>query len=154
MGDAGANMSGPFIVEGDEIWLSLGSDEQTALRNVPALLDLETESETRLDYTAHPDDPGAEARYRELIGEDLTDLRETDRRAFDDFITGNPGRPDTLEAFMRVVGEARLVLAGLLGIEDDSWESPARMQSDPELALLGWLGYLQDAAVEVLTEFL
>ncbi len=147
-------MSGPFVVAGDQIRLSVGVGEQTALRSVPALLDVGGESQGRLDYTTHPDDPSAEARYRDLIGEDLTELRRADRRVFDEFIAGEPGSPEILEAFMRVIGESRLVLADLLGIEDDGWESEADMRSDPELALLGWLGYLQDAAVEVLSDFL
>ena len=53
-----------------------------------------------------------------------------------------------------MIGEARLVLADRLGIEDDGWEAETELQSDPELVLLGWLGYLQDAAVGVLSELL
>lgn len=147
-------MSSPFKVKAGEIRLSIGAEEQGALRSVPALLDGRGEAEGRLNYTAHPDDSSAELRYRELIGEDLTQLRKVDRSAFDRIIAGEPVPPETLEAFLRVIGESRLVLAGLLGIEDDGWDLEPNMRSDPELALLGWLGYLQDAAVEVLNEFL
>ena len=147
-------MTGPFVVTGNEISLSVGVDEQSALRSVPTLLDIGGDAGGRLDYTTHPDDPDADARYRELIGDDLTRLRRADRGAFDTFVSGEPGSPETLEAFMRVIGDARLALANLLGIEADGWESETDMRSDPELALLGWLGHLQDAAVEVLTEFL
>ena len=55
---------------------------------------------------------------------------------------------------MRVIGEARLVLASRMGITDDGWEAELERGNDPELALLGWLGYLQDAAVETLSELL
>ena len=147
-------MTGPFVVTGNEISLSVGVDEQSALRSVPTLLDIGGDAGGRLDYTTHPDDPDADARYRELIGDDLTRLRRADRGAFDTFVSGEPGSPETLEAFMRVIGDARLALANLLGIEADGWESETDMRSDSELALLGWLGHLQDAAVEVLTEFL
>ena len=60
---------------------------------------------------------------------------------------------EDLEAFMRVVGEARLVLAARLGIEDDGWELEAR-PDDPEMALLGLLGWVQDSAVGFLTSLL
>lgn len=146
-------MTGPFRVTDDGIRLSVGVGEQGALRSVPTLLDT-GDAGGRLDYTAHPDDPDANARYRELIGDDLTRLRKADRDSFDAFVLGEPGTPETLEAFMRVIGDARLALANRLGIEDDGWESEARMRSDPELALLTWLGHLQNAAVEVLDEFL
>ena len=49
---------------------------------------------------------------------------------------------------MRVIGEARLVLAARLGITEDGWEDDA----DPEMALLGYLGYLQDGLVGVLSD--
>ena len=146
-------MTGPFVVTDDGgIRLSVGADEQGVLRSVPALLQSEDDAGGRLDYTPHPDDPVAEAAYRELIGDDLNELREQARASFDDLVAGEPGSPETLEAFMRVIGEVRLVLANRLGIEDDGWEAEADMQSDPELALLGWLGYLQDEAVGVLSE--
>lgn len=147
-------MTGPFVITDGGIQLSVGSDEQGMLFSVPTLLQSGDDAGGRLDYTPHPDDPAADAEYRELIGDDLAHLRRQDRDSFNDLVAGEPGSPEALEAFMRVVGEARLVLADRLGIEDDGWEAEADMRSDPELALLGWLGYLQDAAVGVLSELL
>jgi hypothetical protein len=51
---------------------------------------------------------------------------------------------------MRVVGEARIVLAGRLGIEEDGWEETASIE-DPEVAMLHYLGYLQESLVEALS---
>ena len=147
-------MTGPFVVTEGGIQLVVGADEDGVLRSVPTLLRSGDDAGGRLDYTPHPDDPAADAEYRELIGDDLTHLRREDRDSFDEFVAGEPGSPESLEAFMRVIGEARLVLANRLGIEDDGWEAEAELGSDPELALLGWLGYLQDAAVGVLNELL
>ena len=147
-------MTGPFVVTDGGIRLSVEADEQGMLFSLPTLLQSGDDAGGRLDYTPHPDDPAADAEYRELIGDDLAHLRRQDRDSFNDLVAGEPGSPEALEAFMRVVGEARLVLAGRLGIEDDGWEAEADMRSDPELALLGWLGYLQDAAVGVLSELL
>ena len=52
---------------------------------------------------------------------------------------------------MRVVGEARIILAARLGIVEDGWEQDVESSRDPEMALLGYLGYLQDALVGVLS---
>lgn len=145
-------MKGPFRIASDEISLTVGSAEREALRSVPGLLDIGGDAGGRLDYTPHPDSPDADANYRALIGEDLERLRGEDRKAFDRIVGGAPVSPDEIEAFMRVVGEARLVLANQLGIEDDGWELEVDVNSDPEMAMLGWLGYLQDAAVHVLSE--
>jgi hypothetical protein len=153
VGNIGEDVTGPFVVTEGGIQLTVEADEQGVLRSVPTLLQGD-DAGGRLDYTPHPDDPAADAEYRELIGDDLNRLRREDRDSFDEFVAGEPGSPETLEAFMRVIGEARLVLADRLGIEDDGWEAEAELQSDPELALLGWLGYLQDAAVGVLSELL
>jgi hypothetical protein len=152
VGDPGEDVTGPFVVTDGGIRLSVGTDEQGVLRSVPTLLQSGDDAGGRLDYTPHPDDPVADAEYRELVGDNLAHLRREDRESFNDLVAGEPGTPENLEAFMRVIGEVRLVLAGRLGIEDDGWEAEADMQSDPELALLGWLGYLQDAAVGVLSE--
>jgi hypothetical protein len=54
------------------------------------------------------------------------------------------------EAWMRVIGEVRLVLAGRLGIVTDGWEEDADPEQSPEMALLGYLGFLQDRLVSVL----
>jgi hypothetical protein len=145
-------VSGPFVVSGDRITFSVGDEERGVLRSVPALLDIGGDADGRLDYTPHPDDEDAATKYRDLVGDDLAQMRRVDRAAFEKVLDGESGPPETIEAFMRVIGEARIVLAGRLGIEDDGWESEMDMRSDPELALLGWLGYLQDAAVETLTE--
>jgi len=147
-------VSGPFAVSGDQITLAVGDEERGVLRNVPALLEIGGDAEGRLAYAPPPNDEDAAAKYDDLIGDDLAQMRRVDRVAFERVLDGESGPPETIEAFMRVIGEARIVLAGRLGIEDDGWESEMDMRSDPELALLGWLGYLQDAAVETLSELL
>ena len=119
------------------------------LRTVPGILDDGGDAGGRLDYTAHPDDPDADRRYRDLVAGSLEDLRRADRSVFDAVVAGDEVAPETVEAFMRVIGEARLVLAARLGVEDDGWEYDA--PDDPEMAMLGWLGWLQDAAIAALS---
>lgn len=146
-------MTGPFENAAGTITLRLGADERGVLHGVPLLLEAGGDSTGRLDYRAHPDDAAAEAKYRSLVSGQLDDLRATDRKAFARVLDGGPVSPEDVEAFMRVVGEARIVLAARLGIEVDGWEAEID-ETNPEMAWLSWLGYLQDSAVVVLSEFL
>jgi hypothetical protein len=122
--------------------------ERTALRSVPGIIDGGGDAGGRLDYTAHPDDPEADRRYRELVAGSLDDLRSVDRAVFEAVVNGDEVAPESIEAFMRVVGEARIVLASRLGIGEDGWEHEA--PGDPETAMLVWLGWLQEAALAAL----
>ncbi len=145
-------MSRPFESGTAGIRLTLGRDEIGVLRSIPTLLEIGGDADGRLDYTPHPNDLDAADRYRDLVGNDLDVLRNDDRSQFDATLSGEPVAVATVEAFMRVVGEARLVLAARIGITDDGWETEMERGTDPELTLLGWLGYLQDAAVETLSD--
>ena len=146
-------MKPPFRARDGAIEVALLAEEREILGQVPALAARRDDAGGRLDYRAHPDDEEAEARYRALVGDDLDQLREQDLGGFDAVVSGEQVDATELEAFARVVGEARLVLAARLGIDEDGWEqemSPAQ----PGVALLGWLGHLQDAAISVLTDLL
>ena len=57
------------------------------------------------------------------------------------------------EAWLRVLGDARLVLASRLGIADDGWEEQFS-ENDPSIALLHYLGWLQQSLAETLEGFL
>jgi hypothetical protein len=147
-------MTGPFTVDHGSIVLRLARPESDILREVAHLLDAGDDADGRLSYSAHPDDPEADRRYQELVADSLDILRREDRSGFDTVASGAVATAEEVEAFMRVVGEARIVLAARLGIDHDGWEADLEATSDPELALLAWLGYLQDAAVGVLSESL
>lgn len=144
-------MTGPFLVDGDEVALEIGRAERDVLASALQLLEHGGDADGRLTYSVHPEDPDADDRYQQLVGDSLNDLRRSDRSRFEVVISGDAVGFEEVEAFMRVVGEARLALASRIGIEEDGWEADAGAAEDPELALLGWLGYLQDAAVHVLT---
>lgn len=144
-------MTRPFEIEGERITLNVHPIERAALATIPAMLEAGDDAGGRLDYSAHPDDPDADRRYRELVAGDLDDLRREDRATFAAVLDGASMSHDDLAALMRVVGEVRIVLAARLGIEDDGWEDDV-VPSDPEMALLGWLGWLQDSAVRILTD--
>ncbi|OFW66196.1 MAG: hypothetical protein A2Z12_07310 [Actinobacteria bacterium RBG_16_68_21] len=144
-------MTEPFVRTGDGVRVHLSKAEIAVLRGLPEVIAADGDAGGRLDYRAHPDDPTAEARYRDLIGEDLNRLRAADRRAFTRGLGRGEVTVEDAEAWMRVVGEARIVLAARLGITDDGWEDDARTTRDPEMALLAYLGYLQDALVTALS---
>lgn len=145
-------MTGPFVRRANLVELRLSDAERSVLR-AASVIAIDGDAGERLSYAAHPDDPAAEARYRDLVDGELDSLRRADRAVFEEVVSGVPVSPELIEAFMRVVGEARLVLAERVGIEDDGWEL-TEPSGDPEMALLVWLGYLQDAAVAALMPFL
>lgn len=153
MGHVGALVKGPFQPADEGYVLRIEPIERAALHSVLALLDGTGDLPERLVYTPYPEDPAAGERYRELVADDLDQMRREDRDLYRSVVAGDPASPEAIEAFMRVVGEARLVLAARVGIEHDGWEQSAD-PTDPQVALLGWLGHLQDWAVEISTEWL
>jgi hypothetical protein len=143
-------MSGPFTRQGDEVRVKLDRDTRDVLAGLPELLAGSDDADGRLTYRVHPDDAEAEERYRELVGDSLDDLRRGDREALVRGIGDSTIGIEDAEAWMRVIGEARLVLAARLGIERDGWEEDADPAQNPEMALLTYLGYLQDRLVAIL----
>ena len=104
----------------------------------------------RLSYDARPDDEAASERFRDLTASDLDEARAADRAAFVRTIAATRLTDDEAEAWMRVIGEARLALAARIGIRDDGWESATGPGDPPELLLVGYLGGIQDELVRVL----
>ena len=145
-------MTSPWSWEGDRLVLGLAPEEAALVSEMIRVLDTGDDAAGRLDYSAHPDDPDADERYRQLVEGELDGLRRSDRSRIDAVLAGDPVPAEDVEAFMRVIGEVRLVLAARAGIEEDGWEERRDAASDPGVAIIGWLGYLQDAAVECLSE--
>lgn len=144
-------MSRPFRRSGSRIRVRLSPDERAILSGLRDLIGAAGDIGGRFDYRAHADDPEAQDRYRELVGDDLDVLRSSDRDVFATTLDATFIEADAGEAWMRVIGDARLVLAHRLGIESDGWEQDHDPAESSETALLGYLGYLQDALVESLT---
>ena len=143
-------MSAPFTRRGDEVRVRLDRDSRDVLAALPELLTGSDDAGGRLSYQVHPDDPAAEERYRELVGDSLDELRDEDRSTLMRSVGATTIGVEDAESWMRVIGEARLVLAARLGIEQDGWEDEADPAQSPELALLTYLGYLQDRLVAIL----
>lgn len=143
-------MSEPFHRSGQRIRVRLTDEEREVLATLLGLVADAGDATRRLDYRAHPDDPAAEDRYRELVGDSLDSLRHADRRRFGDTVGDASIDAETAESWIRVVGEARLILAERLGIDDDAWEEHHDPTASPDAALISYLGYLQDALVRAL----
>jgi hypothetical protein len=149
-----------FVLRDDEIHLDLVPAEIHLIGlagHLLAALDVDDPDEpaaARLNYRVHPDDPGADARFRDLTEADLRAARSADRDRFTESMQRGILSIEDAEAWLRVIGEARLVLAARLGIEEDGWEQdPAEGQS-AEMLLLRMLGAVQDELVGVLLETL
>jgi len=146
-----------FRRDGDRIVVELGEQERLVVAlSLQVLAGVDSSpigdpGRERLSYRAHPDDPEADERFRSLTGGMLHKARADDRRTLAGSLQADSIDRDEAEAWMRVVGEARLVLATGLGIEDDGWEQDLNPEHAPrELLLLEYLGRIQDALVRVL----
>ena len=83
----------------------------------------------------------------------MAQSRAADRSAFALTVEQAPRgvtlSPGESEAWLRVLGDTRLVLASRLGITDDGWEDQLA-DDDPSVALLHYLGWLQQSLAETL----
>lgn len=106
----------------------------------------------RLSLPAYPGDAVAQEEFDRYIGPELDTARAADRETFGAGVSDHRLLSiEEAEAWLRVIGEARLVVAARKGIqiEDESWED--RALDDPDLGLVAFLGYLQDGIVGALS---
>ncbi len=150
-------MTGPFRRRGDRIEIRLAEHEIQFLSELPRLLETVgavsgDPAADRLDVPAYLDDPEAEEEYRRWIRGELDEARAADRSAFVELVeaaqTGTSASEPEAEAFLRVLAEARLVLAARMGIEvEDDYEGLA----EPDAAVLDYLGALQTLLIRELS---
>ena len=100
-------------------------------------------------FRAHPGDDEAEARFRDLTAGSLEADREADRRRFATSLERGTLGPEDAAAWLRVLGEARLALAGRLGVAETGWE---QARPSPGLALLHLFGSVQDEMAALLLD--
>jgi hypothetical protein len=141
-----------FRRRGNRIEVTLDPREIEVVRAAPILLEGGLGTEGDPDWAhrrdvAHPADPDAQDRFRELTGEMLDEARAADR----DRLTATLEEPslslEDAEAWMRVIGDARLLLAARIGIDEDGWGEAASADEPVEMSVLRFLGYLQDSLV-------
>ncbi len=145
-----------FVIDDDVVTVTLTTQDRMFLRQLPQLLD---------EVTGAVHDPGYEVLHRDvyrddrsasqeiagLVASDSAELRSSDRS----IVTRIGSGVDTMtreeaHGFLRSINEARLVIAARAGVFDrgQGWEE--NVASDPSLAAVAWLGYLQGELISAL----
>jgi Domain of unknown function (DUF2017) len=147
----------PFAWTGESIMVILDEREASLLARLPLLLagvGLEggDAAASRLSPSAYPGDEEAEREYRRLMASDLDLARADDRDVFAETVRSGsyPITVAAAEAWLRVIGDARLTLAARRGVTDETDEWEQRIRSDHDLAIVAWLGHLQAELVDAL----
>jgi hypothetical protein len=139
------------------VWVELSAAEVELLSSVPKWLgDVGTDptdpAGPRLYQSAYPDDPIASAEFEVKYAADLEDARSADRSSFaetlPDAVAGVSLTEEQTAAWMRVIGDVRLVFAARMGIEDNTWER--QDHPDPQMRLVHYLTYLQSGLIDAL----
>ncbi len=150
-------MRRPFKPHHDGVSVRLSAGERQFLLGLPHLLaavDAETSDPAfaRLHVDAYPDDVAAQREMAEYSGSQLAEARASDRALFASTLENEQAvlSVDEAEAWLTVLGDSRLALAARLGITEPGWE--VGDEDDPERITLGFLSYLQDQLVAILTE--
>jgi Domain of unknown function (DUF2017) len=137
----------------------LSDQERELLRLLPAqlraVLEHDDPSLERLFPPAYADDPAADAEYRSLVRNGLVDgkraaLAELERTAGADTLD-----EDELGAWLGALESLRLALGTKLDVTEETYAMFNPDDPDaPELALYGWLSWLQEEVVHALAESL
>jgi Domain of unknown function (DUF2017) len=140
--------------------LALSGDERELLRGLPgqlrSLLDADPADSAlrRLFPPAYEEDPEDEAEYRRLMGEELLD----GRRAALETLETTAGRDrlseEDVHAWIGALNDLRLVLGTRLDVTEDVYEGEPdpRDPLAPELAVYGYLTWLQDSLVSAVAD--
>jgi len=86
-----------------------------------------------------------------MIEDDLAKARAADRSRFAETVDAGSMSDDDAQMWLRVLGDARLTLAARMGIEQEGWEDDRSLAESRDGAMLHYLGYLQDALIQVLS---
>ena len=156
MGD-GFEVTGMFSRRDGTIHTTFTQNERALLSQIPSLLDTAGDqggdpAYEVLNRPVYPDDARANTDLTDLVAGEVAAQRTADRAIVVAAARGE--RLMTYEearALLRAVNEARLVIAARAGaFEDgDSWED--RVGSDPALAAVAWLGYVQSELIGILS---
>jgi hypothetical protein len=104
----------------------------------------------RLFPPAYAEDPEDEHEYRQLMHDELLDGKRKALRVFADTLEHEQLTEEELEAWLRVLNDLRLVLGTRLDVSEETYVRPLnpRDPEAPELAVYGYLSWLQEQAVE------
>ena len=137
--------------------LSVAPEVEDVLQSVPGWLASvgrrgKDPAADRLSPRVYADDELATAEFDRLMTPELDAGRRADRARYEEVIARAVGGGTVLDeeesfAVLRVLDEARLVIAARLGIDSDEWEPGPSMDDSPELHLYHLLGWVQDALI-------
>jgi Domain of unknown function (DUF2017) len=136
--------------------LHLGAGEREALldlcEELRGLVEAEDASVGRLFPAAFRDDPEASAEYDRLVRGELVSGRLAALQTVRESIDAERLDEEQLAAWCGALNDLRLVHGERLGVTEDTYERELDA-SDPraaDLAVFGWLTWLQGNAVEAL----
>ncbi len=145
-----------FSVRSGRIVVELSVGERGLLAGIPALLASVGEGGSDpafavLHRAAYTHDPSASAAFDRLVSGEREIARRVDGRVLEDVAAGarEMTRHEAL-GLVRVINEARLVLAARSGAfeEGASWEN--RIATDPALAAVAFLSHVQGELVRAI----
>ena len=139
------------------IHTTLTQNERALLSQIPSLLKTAGDQGSDpayevLNRQVYPDDASASTDLADLVAGDVAAQRNADRAIVVAVARGECSMThDDARSFLRAVNEARLVIAARAGAFEDggSWED--RIDSDPALAAVAWLGYVQSELIGLLS---
>ena len=106
----------------------------------------------RLFPPAYATDEDAEDAYRRLVGSQLDDGRVRALATVEATVARPTLTNDEAESWLRVLNDLRLVLGTRLDVtEEMDWNLDPNDPSAPELAVYGYLSWLQEQLVEALS---
>jgi Domain of unknown function (DUF2017) len=136
--------------------VELSREERELLRTLPSQLrsllasDPDDPGLRRLFPPAYPDDADGEAEYRRLVHGELLEGRRAALETLEDTAGRDRLSEEELDAWIAAVNDLRLVLGTRLGVTEEVYDrelDPSDPRS-PELAVYGYLSWLQEQLVE------
>ncbi|MEA2002283.1 MAG: DUF2017 family protein [Actinomycetota bacterium] len=137
------------------IEIELEDTEVAILSRLSSLLgavgvDKNDPARSRLNPKIYADDGRASREFERLVGKERDEARSADRERFTDTLQAVAAGTIVLTdrdaaVWLRVLGEARIVLSARKGLFDTGL--PTEPPTDPEIALVMLLGYLQEELV-------
>jgi Domain of unknown function (DUF2017) len=144
------------VVAAGTFAIDLDRHERAIVREVcagvRALIASEDEEAARLFPDAYPHDSAASAEYRSLVHDDLVHGRLAALDTIDRTLDAERIDHEQLGAWCGALNDIRLVLGERLGVTEDLYADgiDPRDPRAAELALYGWLTWLQGEIVEAL----
>lgn len=148
-------MTEAFVAQPSGILLELAEWQVTLLTDVVELV-RESGDDPSLPVSPYPDDRIEDEQFRRLMASERDEARSADQSAVEVSLElASEGVVLSIaeaEAWLRVLGDARLVLAGRLGVTEGGWEDDDGGDEQEGMAVLHFLSWLQGGLTDVLLD--